>query len=109
MKTKSLLTTAAFLFGITAAQADWFPGDDHKMHYPQLPDPDGWDINVHDWTLADDWQCSETGTVSDVHFWVSWEQDMGDPAMITQITLSIHNDIPAGTGGIPWSRPGNQI
>ena len=24
------------------ALADWDPGDGHKMHFPQLPDPLGW-------------------------------------------------------------------
>lgn len=26
------------------ALADWQPGDGHKMHFPQLPDEDGWDV-----------------------------------------------------------------
>ena len=25
--------------------ADWVPADGHKMHYPQLPDEAGWDVN----------------------------------------------------------------
>ncbi len=37
-----------------AAQSSWVISDGHKMHYPQLPDPNGWDVNVHDFTLADD-------------------------------------------------------
>ena len=47
---------------------------EHKMHFPQLPDEDGWDVNATDMCLADDWECSETGYVTDVHFWGSWEQ-----------------------------------
>jgi hypothetical protein len=85
------------------ALADWFPGEPHKMHYPQMPDPNGWDINVRDYTIADDWQCSQTGTVSDVHFWLSWDNDAGDPNMITGITVSIHSNIPVGPQG--WSVP----
>ena len=27
-----------------AVHADWFEGDDYKMHFPQLPDPNGWDV-----------------------------------------------------------------
>ena len=102
MKKKLLgFTIAACL--ASPAHADWFPGDAHKMHYPQLPDPTGWDINVRDYTIADDWQCSQTGTVSDVHFWLSWDNDQGDPALINSITVSIHSNIPAGPQG--WSVP----
>ncbi len=85
------------------AQADWFPGDPHKMHYPQMPDPNGWDINVRDYVIADDWQCTQTGTVSDVHFWLSWNDDAGDPGLISAITVSIHSNIPVGPQG--WSVP----
>jgi len=60
MKSRLLLTIAAFSLFTLAAQGAWVVGDGHKMHFPQLPDPNGWDVNVHDFTLADDWQCSET-------------------------------------------------
>jgi hypothetical protein len=52
----------------------------HKMHFPQLPDLEGWDVYaVYPKTLADDWQCSETGEVLDIHFWGSWRDTDGDP------------------------------
>lgn len=59
------------------AWADWIPSDGHKMHYPQLPDPSGWDVNamvdqVFARKLADDWRCSESGPVKDIHFWGSY-------------------------------------
>jgi hypothetical protein len=54
----------------TIAIADWEPSDGHKMHFPQMPDPVGWDVNFHDFYLADDWRCSETGPVTDIHFWI---------------------------------------
>ena len=38
----------------TLVLADWEPGDGHKMHYPQLPDPNGFDISFSDWWLGDD-------------------------------------------------------
>jgi hypothetical protein len=46
---------------------------EHKMHFPQLPDPTGWDVRAY--CIEDDWQCSETGYVSDIHFWGSWHAD----------------------------------
>jgi len=78
---------------------NWEPGDPHKMHYPQLPDTTGWDVNAT-WpvVLADDWRCTETGWIKDVHFWGSWRD--GIQGYIQQFSLSIHEDIPAGTACI---------
>lgn len=76
--------------------ADWNPGDGHKMHFPQLPDPNGWDVNVTTDFMYDDWQCSGTGPVSDLHFWVSWKDDVGLPTDISWIALKIWTDMPAG-------------
>lgn len=57
--------------------ADWQPGDGHKMHYPQLPDETGSDVySEYPWGLADNWMCSESGPVSDIHFWGSWLNDV---------------------------------
>jgi hypothetical protein len=36
---------AAFCLLAAVASADWFPGDNHKMHFPQLPDAQGWDVS----------------------------------------------------------------
>jgi len=73
----------------------WQPGDDHKMHFPQLPDEDGWDVNAtYPIILADDWECSESGYVKDVHFWGSWLHDY--TGIIDSFVLSIHSDVPAG-------------
>jgi hypothetical protein len=81
-----------------AVIADWNPGDPHKMHWPQLPDPNGWDVNMT-WpkVLADDWLCTQTGPVTDIHFWISFERDILVP--IHEINVSIHADIPA-----PWGQ-----
>ena len=79
---------------------------DHKMHFEQWPDEDGWDVNAT-WpvVLADDWQCSETGPVMDIHFWGSWKY--GIEGQIQGFDLSIHDDIPAdpNTPG-SYSHPG---
>ncbi len=109
---KTIFTFAVvslIVFVTGTAQADWFPGDDHKMHFPQLPDPFGWDVNAtFPQVLADDWQCSETGPVSDVHLWGSWEFDQGAPDLITNIHLSIHSNLPAPAGG-GISKPGELL
>ncbi len=96
------VAAALLMFVAGPASADWFP--DYKMHYPQMPDPNGWDINMtYPKVLADDWQCIESGYVRDIHFWVSWNDDIvGD---ITGVHLSIHDNDLSG----PYSKPGVEL
>ena len=88
-----------------SAYADWDITDGHKMHFPQLPDEAGWDVNAtQPVVLADDWQCSETGWVKDIHFWGSWKN--GIDGQIQAFVLSIHSDIPADQSPTGYSMPG---
>ena len=90
------------LIGTTSmVAADWEPGDGHKMHFPQLPDPNGFDVDFGVWKLGDDWKCSESGTVDDIHFWISWFWD--DPMQIPAIFVEIWSNDPEGPHG--WSQP----
>lgn len=87
------------------------PWEDAKMHYPQLPDPYGWDVAFNDTVLADDWQCSQSGAVSDIHFWISFRgyNEPIPPAIISPtFAVSIFSDIPAGTVA-PYSMPGDLL
>lgn len=86
--------------------ADWDPGDGHKMHFPQLPDEEGWDVYAtFPKVLADDWMCSGTGWVKDIHWWGSWKDidgdQMGDVGTITSFHISIHANVvgPPSTPG----------
>jgi hypothetical protein len=93
---------------IAATQTNPWP--DAKMHYPQLPDPQGWDIAFSPGVfLADDWQCSETGLVKDVHFWVSFKGDFIPPEEFEGPTfgIGIFADIPAVEGSP--SHPGQYL
>ncbi len=91
------------------ARADWIVGDPYKMHYPQLPDPDGWDVDfTSPAVLADDWRCSETGPVSDIHFWISFRSDQADAGLIKAIHASIHSDVPADPVNT-YSHPGDLL
>ena len=92
----------------TPAMADWNPGDPIKMHFAQLPDPTGWDVfNTKNdlvvppvrTVLGDDWQCTETGEVNEIHIWGSWRGDM--PAAVSAIHVQIHADDRTG----PFSKP----
>jgi hypothetical protein len=77
-------------------QCGWNPGDPHKMHFPQLPDEDGWDINASEPKLvADDFLCTETGWIKDIHFWGSWKND--NVGEFLYFVLTLHEDIPVRT------------
>jgi uncharacterized repeat protein (TIGR01451 family) len=90
--------------------ADWDPDPpnnptNHKMHYPQMPDPNGWDVHAtHPMVCADDWRCSETGDITDIHFWGSWLGD--NPGTITQFNIWILSDIPKPYTNVLHSKPG---
>ncbi len=87
------------------AVCSWQPGDPHKMHYPQLPDEAGWDVNAtQPMVLADDFQCTWTGPIKDIHFWGSWKH--GVEGQIVSFFLSLHEDIPADQSPTGYSMPG---
>ncbi len=57
---KLLLTSLCLLVAAGTVLAHWDPGDTYKMHYPQLPDPNGFDVSLA-FDLADDWLCTLSG------------------------------------------------
>lgn len=100
----SVISLLILAFCVPAASAHWDDaGDNHKMHYPQLPDETGWDVSIHEQTLADDWQCSQSGPVTGIHVWVSWQQDV--VGVLQDLHLSIHADDRTG----PFSKPGAEL
>jgi fimbrial isopeptide formation D2 family protein/uncharacterized repeat protein (TIGR01451 family) len=108
-----LISTSLTLIPTTVA--DWDPDDGHKMHWPQLPDPNGWDVYCtaglddpsYPWVcLADDWQCPESGWIEDIHFWGSWQYDW--VGTIDHFVMGIAENIPPDDI-IPWSRPGETL
>jgi GEVED domain-containing protein len=66
----ALIGAASISFG------DWDPEDPYKMHFPQMPNFDGYDVCLHEQALADDFECTETGTIDDIHLWVSFMDDI---------------------------------
>lgn len=91
--------------------------ESHKMHWPQMPDPNGWDVHAcwHEQmgvqkVLADDFLCTRSGPITNITFWGSWfndQYDTQDPWQgITKIHLSMHDDIPDPDGeGPEYSKP----
>lgn len=106
MRCRTAVYIALLLAGsAVATRGDWDPGDPFKMHWPQTPDPTGWDVSFENKTLADDFRCTQSGPITDVHLWVSWKDDITRWDLVTNIHLSIHADIPADPPFILYSRP----
>ena len=60
--------------------------------------------------LADDWLCGATGSLTDIYVIGSWLNDnvpQNPTGTHGNFTVAIYADIPAGTGGVPYSRPGD--
>jgi hypothetical protein len=101
-----LMIAVLVLLASSPARADWAVGDPYKMHFPQLPDPNGLDVNFESpLMLADDWLCTETGPVRDIHFWVSHKG--GEIPAILGLRVEIFANIPATPSS--FSRPGASL
>ncbi len=99
-------------------------GGDPVVKWLQPPatfDPDnayyGWDeysvYNSDIQIVADDWYCDSDAPVTDVHWWGSF-LGYDDPNVpYNELPQSFHigiwDDVPAGGGAQPWSRPGDML
>ncbi|MDH4239213.1 MAG: hypothetical protein OEW48_06595 [Phycisphaerae bacterium] len=95
-----------FWSNVPAPDGEWDLGDSHKMHYPQLPDPTGWDLDFTSINKsADDWRCTKSGPVTDIHFWYSWRGDI--VGTIEAIKVEIYKNVPKDPGDpTSYSHPG---
>ncbi len=104
---------ASTLLAVGTARADWDVSQGAKWY--QLPDlsPTGMNVNAT-WNgaypyvkvLADNFLCTSSGPIDNVHIWGSWLNDVPSPAVTFK--LSIHADIPVPpTGG--FSQPGPEL
>jgi len=94
-----LLLLAGLLGTVSPALADWIPGDSTK--WVQMPNPNGYNVNTtNPYFLADDFLCTRTGPITDVHIWGSYVGDVPDPTL--GVFLTFWSDSrPPGT----YSRP----
>ncbi len=116
---RSRAPTIFFLLALPLALpalADWDTVTPAK--WVQLPDlgPAGIDIDCSplaaDFILADDFQCIETGPVTNIHIWGSWYHDLvpyGQAPDSVAFTLSIHADIPASQNPDGYGMPGDVL
>lgn len=76
--------------------------------YTQLPNFQGLDVwNNGPWVLADDFVCTNTGPVSDIHLWGSWAKDV-QPDTNTTFWLAIYDNVPASATN-NFSYPGTLL
>jgi hypothetical protein len=85
-----------------------------SLKWDQPPDLDntGMDVNLSQYGvsdidgLADDFICTQSGPITDIHFWGSFLDDVVPPLPYQVFELTIYSDIPAGVYA-PWSMPGD--
>lgn len=106
------------LFWSAHAFADWNATDPYK--WLQRPDLTtlGIDVNCsmgatgQGFILADDFKCTETGSITGIHLWTSWLNDYlpngTNPTDVTFI-LSFHKDIPDSESTTGYSMPGDVL
>lgn len=92
------------------------------LKWLQKPDlsedpPTGVDVDNYWVEEADDFRCTQSGGITDIHLWTSYNGDslckdpsgLQSPSALT-ITLKIYADIPAGQDPqMPWSHPGRLL
>lgn len=82
--------------------------DNDGAKYVQLPNFQGLDVwNNGPYVLADDFVCTNTGPISDIHLWGSW---LGDQPPDTNIGfwIAIYDDVPVNATN-NFSHPGNLL
>jgi hypothetical protein len=98
------MLTLVLCISVAPALADWDADDPNdrakvKMHFAQLPDLSMWGMDVqvdcNTTILGDDWECTETGFVSDIHLWFSSLGD-GYPTVntINHVYVAIYSNNP---------------
>jgi hypothetical protein len=112
------LAIAVAALAVPPAQADWPNANATK--WVQLPNttPTGLDVLAEKLPgstngaiiLADDFLCTKTGPITDIHLWTSWLGNQPDQTI--SFTLGIWSDVPAITnagGGVTPSHPGQML
>jgi len=88
------------------------PLDNIKWEQPPDLDNTGMDVDFFYYmtpdidALADDFLCTMTGPITDIHFWGSFESDAVPQLPSQAFEITIYSDVPAGVAA-PWSMPGD--
>jgi hypothetical protein len=100
----------AFLLAAVAASAQTQCPETNGVKFLLPPNIDsGWDVlDSRGVVVADDFRCTNSGAITDIHLWGSWLND--STGTITNFWLGIYDDVPAGTGANPTpSHPGTNL
>jgi len=87
------------------------PLEGDKWYQPPDLDNTGMDVNFITYEvpdidgIADDFLCTQTGPIVDIHFWASFMEDIVPELPFQAFEITIYSDIPAGVMA-PWSMPG---
>ncbi len=91
---------------------EWEEGDPHKMHWAQVGDmrADGMTVDLFEKSLAEDFQCSQTGPITDIHFWGAFLDDTLPVYGVDSLKfkVSIYSNQPADDKA-EWNRPGQRL
>jgi hypothetical protein len=103
------------ILGLLAYSVAGLAQSSNPVKWTQQPDVTGWDVNMTiqptglPVTLADDFKCTQTGLITDVHLWTSYHQTQEPVSYPYNFTISIWSDIPSVPGATPYSQPGQQL
>jgi hypothetical protein len=79
------------------------------VKYVQNPNLDGGlDVWNEPYVLADDFVCTNSGPISDIHLWGSWLKNAVDLGAIT-FWLGVYDDVPVSATNTGFSHPGNLL
>lgn len=108
-KTRLLPLLLLSLFTVTSALAHW--PNTNATKWVQFPNTNasGYDVQMKQPViLASDFLCTNAGPITDIHIWASFLNDRL-PSNNVAFTLSFWSDLPAGSLGTNYSRPGNRL
>jgi hypothetical protein len=104
-----VLAVAAAAFLSAPVQADWDPSDPSPWKWVQMPNetPSGYDIAVgligEQRMVADDFLCTLSGPITDIHLWMSYQFDMYIvPPMLQPFRLQIWSDLSVNDPNNPF-------
>ncbi len=91
---------------------EWDEGDPHKMHWAQVADKrnTGLAVDMFQTSLAEDFQCTQTGPITDIHFWGAFMDDTLPVYGVDSLKfkVSIYSNLPPDDK-VEWSRPGQLL
>ncbi len=86
----------------------WDDEDPHAMHWAQLPNTQttGIAVDLSETRLADDFQATQSGPLTEVHFWASFRSDVIPSTGVNRpaLEINIYSNLPPDKI-TAWSRP----